>query len=72
MLERIGKDIDEVMKEEYEVEKGRECPVPKPGGLVGKMLGVKTGNSPEAMAVRVDRFDPMTRRIRTELGDGKG
>ena len=72
MLERIGRDIDEVMKEEYEVEKSRECPIPKPSGLLGQFWGVKGSEKVEGMAVRVEKFDPTTRRIRTELGDGKG
>lgn len=49
----------------------RECPVPKPGGLVGQILGVKGGEGREEMkVVRVERFEGGRRR--RVKGDGEG
>ena len=50
--------------------RSRECPVPKPTGLVGQILGVQ--KSEERPVVRIEKFDPRVRRIGGEQGDGKG
>lgn len=52
--------------------RARECPVPKPGGLVGQILGIHQSERVETPVVRVEKFDPRVRRIRTEQEDGKG
>lgn len=43
-------------------EKSRECPVPKPGGLVGQFLGFKGEQSGRAPAVRVEAEKERIRR----------
>jgi hypothetical protein len=51
----------------------RECPVPKPGGLVGQILGVGRGDGGgvvKPVVVRVERLGD--RRIGGLEGDGKG
>lgn len=46
----------------------RECPVPKPGGLVGQILGLRKdedGSTPPVVKV-----EPIQRRGRDEKSDG--
>jgi cytochrome c oxidase assembly factor 2 len=50
----------------------RECPVPKPGGLVGEILGLRKVERAERPVVRVERLDARSRRIVGEEGEGKG
>ena len=56
-----------------ELKKRRECPVPKPGGLVGKVLGVRKtqGSGTERMEVMVEEGVRIGRIAGSE-GDGKG
>ena len=54
------------------VSRERECPVPKPTGLVGQILGVKKMEAREGPVVRIEKFDPRVRRIGGAQGDGKG
>lgn len=50
----------DLREEERRVPRGRECPVPKPGGLVGQILGIKKEERGEMpMIVRVE---PVRRR----------
>lgn len=46
----VGKQDDE---ETVEQRKGRECPVPKPAGLMGQVLGFKQEQRPERPGVRI-------------------
>jgi len=50
----------EALAEERRVSRGRECPVPKPGGLVGQILGFKKDDGGEVP--RVIRVEPVRRR----------
>lgn len=54
--------------------RSRECPVPKPGGLVGQMLGLKAQGEAETErpTVRIETIEKRERRIGGEVGDGKG
>lgn len=56
------------------VRNARECPVPKPGGLVGQILGVrKLEREDHKPVVRVERFEARGRRIGgMKEGDGEG
>ncbi|KAF2493816.1 hypothetical protein BU16DRAFT_582861 [Lophium mytilinum] len=50
----------DVLGEERRVPRGRECPVPKPGGLVGQILGLKKDERGEMpMVIKVE---PVRRR----------
>jgi cytochrome c oxidase assembly factor 2 len=55
-----------------ETGKIRECPVPKPGGLVGQILGVRQEEARERPVVKVEKFNLNSRRIAREQEDGKG
>jgi cytochrome c oxidase assembly factor 2 len=48
---------------ENHTDMGRECPVPKPGGLVGKVLGFEQKQREEGQPTIV-RIEPMDQRIR--------
>jgi cytochrome c oxidase assembly factor 2 len=45
----------------------RECPVPKPSGLVGQLLGFEKKEGERLPAVKVEKF---VGRIRKDLGKG--
>jgi len=58
-----GKEGDiglEALTEERRVPRGRECPVPKPGGLVGQILGFKKDDGGEFPCVI--KVEPVRRR----------
>jgi cytochrome c oxidase assembly factor 2 len=45
-VEDVSRDTEDVINEDSASKRSRrECPVPKPGGIVGQMLGFKTGKS---------------------------
>ncbi|KIW01876.1 uncharacterized protein PV09_06724 [Verruconis gallopava] len=64
---------DDTLLSDSQITRRRECPVPKPGGLVGQVLGLTKGDdSPEKPVVRIEKFEPRIRRIAGQEGDGKG
>jgi hypothetical protein len=55
-----------------ELEGGRECPIPKPSGLFGQILGFKAedGKSrPQIPTVKVEKYTSAIRRSSTESKD---
>lgn len=49
----------------------RECPVPKPGGLVGHIMGFKNPERPKPVEVEVQRMETSrTRQIPSGSKDG--
>jgi cytochrome c oxidase assembly factor 2 len=59
---RKPKSDEEQPSEEFTMEMRRECPVPKPGGLVGQVLGFekKEGRLPD---VRIEKASDRRRRV---------
>lgn len=56
-------DSDETLRR-----RERECPVPKPAGLLGRILGFKDEDRPERLPVVVGNPKPLQRRNTTEGG----
>ena len=54
------------------IKQKRQCPVPKPGGLIGQLLGMGMGEEAERPVVRVQKLEMTGRRIASGEGDGDG
>ena len=54
------------------IKQKRQCPVPKPGGLIGQLLGMGKGEEAERPLVRVQKLEMTGRRIASGEGDGDG
>jgi cytochrome c oxidase assembly factor 2 len=52
--------------------RGRECPIPKPGGLIGTVLGFEKGEKAERPIVRIAPLVERRSRPRTEGEGGQG
>jgi cytochrome c oxidase assembly factor 2 len=57
---------------QLEVESGRECPIPKPSGLVGQILGFKAQegeSNGQTPTVKVEKYTSAIRRSSTQSKD---
>jgi cytochrome c oxidase assembly factor 2 len=56
-----------------EADMGRECPVPKPGGLVGKVLGFeqKQREQGQPTIVKIESMDRRNRKSKDSTEDDK-
>jgi cytochrome c oxidase assembly factor 2 len=67
---RIAAEVEG--EERFSRGRGRECPVPKPGGLIGTVLGFEKGEKAARPIVRIAPLAERRSRPRTEGEGGQG
>ena len=58
-----------MVTEDGKKEDGRECPVPKPSGLIGQVLGFKEREGGKIAAVRVEKLSSGIKSLREKTRD---
>lgn len=57
----VDEEVSTFLQMEEEAERmakvGRECPVPKPGGIIGEILGFRNSRNEEQGGSRIQRSD---------------